>query len=162
MGDWRLPFCRMVGYSSGEWLGLYSPNVKRKALYKMVVAFCRMVNTILLNSLCIVFRYGEQVIPSMYEYGWPCYSAECILARHTLNIKNGMYPPILQNGTSWTLPFCKMLKPMTNLQSGRPFRRIVDSPLWAYHIHNLSWNIIIVELSVGRAAGRRLLKITKT
>eukprot|EP00965_Chrysotila_dentata_P161400 5329937-Pleurochrysis_carterae.AAC.1 len=61
MGEWRHPFCRMVGYSSGELLGLYSPNVKRKALYRMVTAFCRMVNIILQNSLCIVFRYGEQV-----------------------------------------------------------------------------------------------------
>eukprot|EP00965_Chrysotila_dentata_P229869 6197458-Pleurochrysis_carterae.AAC.1 len=33
-----------------------------KRLYRMVTAFCRMVNTILQNSLYSMFRYGEQVI----------------------------------------------------------------------------------------------------
>eukprot|EP00965_Chrysotila_dentata_P259132 6213455-Pleurochrysis_carterae.AAC.1 len=61
MGEWRYPFCRMVDYS-GEWLGLYSPNVKQKRFYRMVTSFCRMVNTILQNSLYIMFRYGERVI----------------------------------------------------------------------------------------------------
>eukprot|EP00965_Chrysotila_dentata_P115878 3830478-Pleurochrysis_carterae.AAC.1 len=62
MGERRHPFCRMVDYS-GEWLGLYSPNVMKKRFYKMVTAFCRM---------------------------------------------HGVHPPILQNGTPKTFPFCRM------------------------------------------------------
>eukprot|EP00965_Chrysotila_dentata_P028019 931746-Pleurochrysis_carterae.AAC.1 len=73
MGEWRHPFCRMIDYS-GEWLGLYSPSVEKKRFYRMVTAFCRMVNTILQNSQCIMFRYGEQVIPkrrvSPYSAEW--------------------------------------------------------------------------------------------
>eukprot|EP00965_Chrysotila_dentata_P010049 327577-Pleurochrysis_carterae.AAC.1 len=58
---------------------------------------------VLQNSLYVMFRDGEHVIPSMY----------------------GVSPPILQNGTSWAFPFCKMVKCMTILQNGRPCCRIV-------------------------------------
>eukprot|EP00965_Chrysotila_dentata_P065321 2164681-Pleurochrysis_carterae.AAC.4 len=58
MGEWRHPFCRMVDYS-GEWSGLYSPNVKNTRFYRMVTAFCRMVNTILQNRHHVQIRRNK-------------------------------------------------------------------------------------------------------
>eukprot|EP00965_Chrysotila_dentata_P109033 3601949-Pleurochrysis_carterae.AAC.1 len=98
VGEWRHPFCRMVDYS-GEWSGLYSPNVKNKQFYRMVRASCRIV-TILQNSLFIhhvqIWRTGH----SQWERVWLAMLLCRMYPRQSLFMQNGVYPPILQNGTS--------------------------------------------------------------